>query len=57
LRAHLSRDSSAVVTACPLEAKRHFDVWGGSPTNTDIMRAIRKMLDPNQVLNRGRFMR
>jgi glycolate oxidase FAD binding subunit len=55
LRARLSSDSSAVVTACPLESKRHFDVWGGTPTDTDIMRAIRATLDPNQVLNRGRF--
>ncbi len=55
LRARLSPDSSAVVTACPLESKHHFSVWGGSPTNTGIMRAIRVTLDPNQVLNRGRF--
>ena len=55
LRARLSADSSAVVTACPLESKRHFNVWGGSPTNPHIMRAIKQTLDPNQALNRGRF--
>ncbi|MBI2683683.1 MAG: FAD-binding oxidoreductase [Acidobacteriales bacterium] len=55
LRGRLSRDASAVVLRCPTEAKRHFDVWGTSPTDLGLMRAIRKTMDPGRVLNRGRF--
>jgi hypothetical protein len=55
LRASLPRDGSAVVLRCPVEAKRHFSVWGTSPTDLDCMRAVKRALDPNNILNRGRF--
>jgi glycolate oxidase FAD binding subunit len=55
-RGSLSRHASAVVLRCPVEAKRHFSVWGTSPTDLDAMRAIKRALDPNDVLNRGRFL-
>ncbi len=54
-RGALPRDASAVVTRCPREAKLHFDVWGTSPTDRDCMRKVKRALDPQNVLNRGRF--
>jgi glycolate oxidase FAD binding subunit len=56
LRARLSKETSAVVVRCPTEAKRHFDVWGSTPTDLSLMRAIRRAMDPRQILNRGRFL-
>ncbi len=55
-RAGLTRDSSAVVVRCPLEAKRHFNVWGDTPTDLALMRTIKQTLDPAGILNRGRFL-
>jgi FAD/FMN-containing dehydrogenase len=51
----LPRDASAVVTRCPREAKLHFSPWGSTPTDMDSMRAVKRALDPANVLNRGRF--
>ncbi len=56
LRAGLTRDSSAVVVRCPVEAKRHFNVWGDTPTDLPLMRTVKQALDPAAILNRGRFM-
>ncbi len=55
-RGVLSRDASAVVLRCPLEAKRHFSVWGSSPTDLDAMKAIKRVMDERDILNRGRFL-
>ncbi len=55
-RTGLTGDSSAVVVRCPWEAKRHFNVWGDTPTDLSLMRAIKQALDPAGVLNRGRFL-
>ena len=55
-RSALPRDASAVVARCPREAKLHFDVWGSSPTDRECMRAVKRAMDPANVLNRGRFM-
>lgn len=54
-RAHLSPGSSAEVAHCPKEAKRHFDVWGSTPTSLEMMKAVKRAMDPNNILNRGRF--
>jgi glycolate oxidase FAD binding subunit len=54
LRSALSRDASAVVVRCPVEAKRHFDVRGSSPTDLELMRGVKHALDPQSVLVRGR---
>ncbi len=56
LRSALPRDGSAVVTHCPVEAKRHFDVWGSTPIDLEAMRTVRRALDERQILNRGRFL-
>jgi glycolate oxidase FAD binding subunit len=55
-RATLPRDASAVVLRCPKEAKAYFDVWGTSPTDLELMRKVKRALDPNNILNRGRFL-
>jgi len=56
LRSALPEDSSAVVSQCPTEAKRHFDVWGTSRTDFGSMRAVKRTLDPKGILNRARFL-
>ncbi|MBZ5646118.1 MAG: FAD-binding oxidoreductase [Acidobacteriia bacterium] len=55
-RSGLTADSSAAVVRCPREAKRHFHVWGDTPTDLSMMRTIKQALDPAGVLNRGRFL-
>ncbi len=55
LRGALPRDASVVVTRCPREAKPHFSLWGPTPTDIECMRAVKRVLDPANVLNRGRF--
>jgi glycolate oxidase FAD binding subunit len=55
-RSHLSRSASAIAVRCPLEAKQHFDVWGSSPTDLQLMQKIKRALDPKGILNRGRFL-
>ena len=55
-RSRLSKAASAVVVRCPREAKQHFDVWGSSPTDLELMRKVKRALDPGGILNRGRFL-
>ncbi len=55
LRSLLPAGSSAVVRHCPKEAKGHFDVWGSSPSDLTMMRAVKQAMDPRKILNRGRF--
>lgn len=54
-RGSLSPHASAVVLRCPREVKPHVSVWGTSPTDLAAMKAIKHALDPNDILNRGRF--
>jgi glycolate oxidase FAD binding subunit len=54
-RGMLPPGSSAEVAHCPKEAKPHFDVWGTTPTDITMMREVKKAIDPNNILNRGRF--
>jgi FAD/FMN-containing dehydrogenase len=57
LRGRLPEEqASAVVLRCPKEAKPHFNLWGTSPTDLEAMRAVKSALDPENRLNRGRFM-
>jgi glycolate oxidase FAD binding subunit len=55
LRGMLPAGSSAEVAQCPTEAKLHFDVWGTTPTDVNMMRAVKRAIDPKNILNRGRF--
>lgn len=54
-RGMLPPGSSAEVAHCPKEAKPHFDVWGTTPTDIMMIRAVKKAIDPKNILNRGRF--
>jgi glycolate oxidase FAD binding subunit len=54
-RGMLPQGSSAEVAHCPPEAKPHFDVWGTTPSDITMMRAVKKAIDPKNILNRGRF--
>lgn len=54
-RALLPGGCSAIVAHCPKEAKAHFDVWGSTPTDLELMRGVKRALDPKRILNRGRF--
>jgi glycolate oxidase FAD binding subunit len=54
-RGMLPPGSSAEVTHCPKEAKPYFDLWGTTPTDLAMMRAVKKAIDPKNILNRGRF--
>lgn len=54
-RGMLPAGSSAEVAHCPKEAKPHFDVWGSTPHDITMMRALKKAIDPKNILNRGRF--
>jgi glycolate oxidase FAD binding subunit len=55
-RSRLSKAASAVVVRCPREAKQHFDVWGSTPTDLELMRKVKCALDPGGILNPGRFL-
>jgi glycolate oxidase FAD binding subunit len=55
LRGMLPAGSSAEVAYCPIEAKHHFDVWGTTPTDVNMMRAVKRAIDAKNILNRGRF--
>ena len=54
-RGMLPPGSSAEVAYCPTEAKPHFDIWGTTPTDVNMMRAVKRAIDPKNILNRGRF--
>ncbi|MBZ5526099.1 MAG: FAD-binding oxidoreductase [Acidobacteriia bacterium] len=54
-RGLLPAGSSAMVAHCPKEAKAHFDVWGTTPTDLQLMKAVKQALDPKNILNRGKF--
>ncbi|PYY11484.1 MAG: hypothetical protein DMG61_18825 [Acidobacteria bacterium] len=41
---------------CPRDAKQHFDIWGSTPTDLELMRKVKQALDPAGILNRGRFL-
>jgi len=56
LRAALAPASSAIVLRCPTEAKRHFDAWGTPSSDLACMRAVKRAMDPKNILSRGRFL-
>lgn len=56
LRGAVPRDGAAIVLRCPVEAKRHFSVWGTTPNDLATMKAIKQAFDGKNILNRGRFL-
>jgi glycolate oxidase FAD binding subunit len=56
IRGVLPRDGVAIVHRCPREAKDHVNVWGSSVNDVESMKAVKHVLDPKNILNRGRFL-
>ncbi len=56
LRKAVPRDASVVVTRAPLDVKRGINVFGVSPTDLNSLAAVKLALNPNETLNRGRFL-
>ena len=48
--------ASAVVEICHPSIKANLDVWGEEPGSMELMRRVKDQLDPQHLLNRGRFL-
>jgi hypothetical protein len=55
LRQVAGADGQVVVATAPVALKAALDVWGPPPPGLAIMKALKDALDPNGVLNPGRF--
>ena len=56
LRGVLPREAAAIVHRCPREVKDRVNVWGSSVNDLEAMKAVKRVLDPNNIFNRGRFL-
>lgn len=56
IRKSVPKDGAAVVVRCPREVKAYFSVWGKTANDMEAMKAVNRVLDPNGIMNRGRFL-
>ena len=50
-----SVDGYAVVEQAPLGAKAELDIWGDPGPALHLMRRLKDRMDPNRILNPGRY--
>ena len=55
MRGAAGDEGQVVVLSAPAPLKPSLDVWGPEPPGFPIMRALKQALDPNSILNSGRF--
>ena len=55
LRSAAGAEGQVVVASAPAAVKQGLDIWGPPPPGFPIMRALKQALDPNGILNLGRF--
>jgi len=56
VRAAVPAGAIVTVLGMPAEAKTHCDPWDAHASDLDLMRNIKRALDPAGILNRGRYM-
>lgn len=52
-----AREGSVVIESAPVATKREADVWGPPTGPLSVMRRVKLKLDPDRLLNRGRFLK
>jgi glycolate oxidase FAD binding subunit len=52
----VKNEGNLVVESSPLPIKKRVNIWGRSRSDYQIMRRIKKQVDPAGVLNPGRFL-
>ena len=51
----VKNEGNLIVESCPLPLKQKVDVWGHPRGDYQIMRRLKEEIDPEGILNPGRF--
>ena len=54
--ASVRHGAQVIIEICHPSIKANLDVWGEEPGSMEIMRRIKEQMDPQHLLNRGRFL-